>query len=36
MEQGNIVWGSNWDIIFPIANLYSGNLTKFKLLLFKY
>jgi len=26
IENGNIVWGKNWDLIFPIENLYSGNL----------
>jgi hypothetical protein len=27
IEQGNIVWGRNWDIIFPVQNLYIGDLT---------
>jgi hypothetical protein len=22
--EGNIVWGEDWDLIFPIENLYSG------------
>ena len=26
IENGNLVWGRNWDLIFPIDNLYSGNL----------
>lgn len=24
IEQGNIVWGKNWDLIFPIGQLYQG------------
>lgn len=24
LEAGNIVWGKNWDLIFPIENLYAG------------
>ncbi len=24
IENGNIVWGKNWDLMFPIENLYSG------------
>ena len=23
-ENGNIVWGKNWDLIFPIEQLYAG------------
>jgi len=26
IEEGNIVWGKNWDIIFPVANLYAGKI----------
>lgn len=26
IENGNIVWGKNWDLIFPIGALYQGNL----------
>ena len=26
IEMGNIVWGSDWDLIFPIECLYSGIL----------
>ncbi|MBP5421816.1 MAG: DUF2442 domain-containing protein [Paludibacteraceae bacterium] len=26
IENGNIVWGKNWDLIFPIGALYAGNL----------
>lgn len=24
LESGNIVWGKNWDLIFPIESLYAG------------
>ncbi len=24
IENGNIVWGENWDLIFPIEKLYNG------------
>lgn len=24
IEFGNIVWGKNWDLIFPIDKLYTG------------
>jgi hypothetical protein len=24
IEKGNIVWGKNWDLIFPIEMLYKG------------
>lgn len=24
IEFGNIVWGKNWDMIFPIEQLYKG------------
>lgn len=27
IENGNIVWGKNWDLIFPIEQLYSGVLN---------
>ena len=26
IENGNIVWGKNWDLIFPIEHLYAGRL----------
>jgi len=26
IEDGNIVWGNNWDLIFPVGALYAGNL----------
>lgn len=25
IEYGNIVWGKNWDLIFPIEHLYNGS-----------
>ena len=24
IDNGNVVWGKNWDLIFPIEQLYSG------------
>jgi hypothetical protein len=27
LEMGNIVWGKNWDLIFPIEMLRSGVLA---------
>ena len=27
IENGNIVWGKNWDLIFPIEQLHSGSLA---------
>ena len=26
IEYGNIVWGKNWDLVFPIEQLYAGVL----------
>jgi hypothetical protein len=26
IESGNVVWGKNWDLIFPIADLYNGKI----------
>ena len=26
IEDGNIVWGKNWDLIFPIEQLYKGKI----------
>lgn len=26
IENGNIVWGKNWDLIFPIEQLYAGEI----------
>ena len=27
VEQGNVVWGRNWDLIFPIHQLYLGKIN---------
>ena len=27
IEEGNIVWGKNWDLIFPVHQLYSGKIS---------
>ena len=24
IENGNIVWGKNWDLMFPVEDLHSG------------
>ena len=24
IEYGNVVWGKNWDMVFPVEQLYSG------------
>ncbi|MEI6276656.1 MAG: hypothetical protein WCP08_11740 [Prolixibacteraceae bacterium] len=26
IESGNIVWGDNWDLIFPISQIYRGKI----------
>lgn len=26
IENGNIVWGKNWDIMFPIEDLHAGKI----------
>ena len=26
IEMGNVVWGKNWDLIFPVQDLYDGIL----------
>lgn len=26
LVNGNIVWGKNWDLIFPLEELYSGRI----------
>ena len=28
IENGNIVLGNNWDMIFPVYDLYNGKLKK--------
>ena len=27
IERGNIVWGKDWDLIFPIDQLYAGKIN---------
>lgn len=27
IENGNLVWGKNWDLIFPIELLYAGKVV---------
>jgi hypothetical protein len=27
IERGNLVWGKDWDLIFPIEQLYTGTLN---------
>lgn len=27
IENGNIVWGKNWDMIFPVWDLYKGSIN---------
>ena len=26
IDNGNVVWGEDWDMIFPVEDLYSGNI----------
>jgi hypothetical protein len=26
IEEGNIVWGKDWDLIFPIKQIYNGRI----------
>lgn len=26
IENGNLVWGKNWDLMFPIEQLYQGRI----------
>jgi hypothetical protein len=26
IESGNVVWGKNWDLIFPVSQLYKGRI----------
>jgi len=28
IENGNIVWGKNWDLIFPVEQLHTGVLVR--------
>jgi len=27
IDSGNIVWGKNWDLVFPIEQLHSGKIA---------
>lgn len=27
IENGNIVWGKDWDMVFPVYDLYKGKIT---------
>ena len=27
IDDGNVVWGDDWDLIFPVENLYSGSVA---------
>lgn len=27
IEYGNLVWGKNWDLIFPIMEIYKGKIS---------
>lgn len=27
VEDGNVVWGRNWDLIFPVHELYRGKIN---------
>ncbi|WP_373511192.1 DUF2442 domain-containing protein [Persicitalea sp.] len=27
VERGNVVWGKDWDLIFPISELHKGNIS---------
>jgi hypothetical protein len=26
IENGNLVWGKNWDLVFPVTQLYKGKI----------
>jgi hypothetical protein len=26
VESGNVVWGKDWDLIFPVSQLYQGKV----------
>lgn len=26
VDEGNLIWGENWDVIFPVHKLYSNTL----------
>ena len=27
IERGNVVWGRDWDLIFPVSQLYQGYIA---------
>lgn len=27
VENGNVVWGKNWDLIFPVLELHKGKIS---------
>ena len=27
IENGNIVWGKNWDLVFPVEQLHTGTIV---------
>ena len=27
LERGNVVWGNDWDLIFPVSQLHQGYLS---------
>ena len=27
IENGNVVWGSDWDMVFPVYDLYKGEIN---------
>ena len=27
IENGNVVWGKDWDMIFPLYDLYKGKIN---------
>lgn len=26
IEDGNVVWGEDWDLVFPVSQLYNGHI----------
>lgn len=30
LENGNVVWGKDWDLIFPVEALYSGDIENYR------
>lgn len=27
IENGNVVWGKNWDLVFPVEQLHTGTIV---------